>query len=140
EMQSLQAQALQAQTAIAPAPYDGTVDYSGACMGGGSISVTGAYSGDDGSTSNATFDQAMTLDNCVTGTMTVDGDWHWTGNVSATGEEFAIDADITVTDPAYSTHFVYDVTMSFSVDGHYSISGSMTIGGVHYDADFSYPN
>lgn len=139
EVQELQAQALQAQTSFAPAPFDGTVDYSGACSGGGSITVSGAYSG-DGSSSNATFDQQMTFAGCVVSDTKLDGDWHWSGSVSNGAEEFSITADLDIVAPDYATHFSYDVTMILTADGHFSVEGSMVVGGTHYDADFSYPN
>jgi len=135
-VQSLQAQAVQPHSSLAPA--NGTVDYSGACPGGGTFASNGTYNG-DGTVTNATFDLGMTFTSCSAGGVTADGTWHWSASTTATGATFTVTADVTVTGPQASGHFTDDLTMSFDLAARtFSITGSIDVDNKSYDVDWSY--
>ncbi|MEO6771531.1 MAG: hypothetical protein ABI467_00725 [Kofleriaceae bacterium] len=135
-VQSLQAQAVQAHSSLAPA--DGSVDFNGACPGGGTFASTGTYAG-DGTVTNATFDLGMTFTACSAGGVTADGSWQWTAATSTTGATFTVDADVMVTGPQASGHFVDNLTMSFDLAARtFSITGTIEVDNKSYDVDWSY--
>lgn len=135
-VQQLQAQAVQTHASLAPA--NGMVDFNGACPGGGTFASTGTYNG-DGTVTNGTFDLGMTFTSCSAGGVTADGSWQWTASTTATGASFTVDADVTVTGPQASGHFVDNLTMSFDLAArNFSITGTIAVDNKSYDVDWSY--
>lgn len=65
-------------------PTDVTLDYTGPCTLGGTVAVSGAYSGDDNS-DHAVFDLSTAFNGCHEVTGTLDGSLHWTSEATATG-------------------------------------------------------
>jgi len=63
---------------------DVTLDYSGPCTLGGSVSVDGNYSG-DGNDERAAFDLTANFNGCKDIGGTLDGDIHWTSTADAAG-------------------------------------------------------
>jgi len=136
-VQQLQAQAVQSHAA-GLAPANGMVDFNGSCPGGGTFASTGTYSG-DGTVTNATFDLGMTFSHCNAGGITADGSWQWSAATTATGATFTVDADVTVTGPQASGHFVDNLTMSFDLVARtFSITGTIDVDNKSYDVDWSY--
>jgi len=63
---------------------DVTLNYSGACTLGGSVSVNGNYAG-DGNDDHAAFDLSASFDGCKDIGGSLDGDIHWTSTADANG-------------------------------------------------------
>lgn len=61
-----------------------SLDYSGACLLGGSVAVKGSYVG-DGTDEEATFDLSTTFDGCKDIQGTLDGELRWTSKADANG-------------------------------------------------------
>ena len=81
-MASAQARALDAaQTIVAPAEV--TLDFTGPCQAGGTVSVTGTYDG-SGTGQTAAFDMTTTFDACADAQGTLDGQLTWTSVADGT--------------------------------------------------------
>ncbi|HEX5063015.1 MAG TPA: hypothetical protein VFV99_26755 [Kofleriaceae bacterium] len=68
------------------APADLTLDYSGPCTLGGTVALSGDYTGDSAVDDRAAFDLKATFNGCHELTGTLDGDLQWTS--VATGDSF----------------------------------------------------
>ncbi len=107
---------------IAPVTVSQTINESGSCEGGGTVTVTGSISGDideQAQTGTVTLDVTETINNCVV--------------VTSTGTTFTVNTsppirmtgDFTITQTSFSLAF--DITGGFTFTGSDGRSGSCLI-------------
>jgi hypothetical protein len=111
----------QGQSPVAPA--DLVLDFSGPCTLGGTVALTGSYSG-DGTGTQATFDLATTFVACQEATGTIDGDVHWTSSANPAGFAASMTGDLAWTGSNGSGSCSLDLQMSVSAVA-ISYSGSL---------------
>lgn len=118
-MASAQSKAIAAAQAVAPAEQL-TLNYSGACPTGGTVAVTGTYSGDGGQA--ATFDMTTTFDACSDAQGTLDGQLTWTSVADGTKFTATMKGEIDWTGQGASASCDFDLRIT--VDGQ-----TVTYGG-----------
>jgi hypothetical protein len=101
---------------------DLSLNYSGPCSLGGSISVVGSYNGDG--TEMASFDLTATFDHCSEPTGAIDGDMHWTSTSSGSGFSAAMTGGVDWDYNNSSASCDFDVHMAVS-DTAVSYTGSI---------------
>lgn len=104
------------------APADLTLDFTGPCSLGGSVSIAGAYSGSGGT--QATFDLTTTFDACQELQGTLDGDVAWTSAATGTSFTAAMTGDLDWSDSNGSASCTLDLHLAVSQLG-VSYTGSL---------------
>lgn len=116
------------------APADLVLDFTGPCSLGGTVTISGSYSGTGGT--QATFDLATTFDACHELQGTLDGDIHWTSAATGTSFTASMDGDLDWTDSNGSASCSLDMQLAVSQVG-VSYSGSLC--GYDVMADLTLP-
>lgn len=136
-MTSAQSRAVtEAQGQLVAPPADLTLDFSGPCTLGGSIALTGSFSGDTAGT-NAAFDLSTTFAACQELQGTLDGDVHWTSTVSASGFAASMTGDLDWTDGNGTASCTLDLAMAVTAA---SISYTGSICGYDVTTDLTLPH
>lgn len=75
------------------APAELTIDFSGPCLFGGTVALTGTYAG-DGDDDRAVFDLDATFDHCKDIGGTLDGGLAWTSEATSAGFAATLDGGL----------------------------------------------
>ena len=132
-MASIQSTAVTASRTTALVPASVTVNYTGACTGGGTAAVTGTYDG-DGTNDQAAFDMTMTFTNCTEELGSIDGTMHWTSVASGTSFMSTMTGSISYHDPQTDASCAYDVSLDVTST---TVTYSGTMCGYDVDADLN---
>ncbi len=136
-MTSAQSRAVtEAQGQLVAPPADLTLDFSGPCTLGGSVSISGAFSGDSAG-NQASFDLATTFAACHELQGTLDGDVHWTSTANAAGFAASMTGDLAWTDGNNSATCSLDLAMAINAA---SISYTGSICGYDVTTDLTLPH
>jgi hypothetical protein len=137
-MQSAQSQAVAQANQQAAAPYSGSLNGTYTCATGGSIALSGTYTGADDGTSS-TYDLHDTLSGCAGAGYTIDGEWDWNGTYAANAFHDAITGTTKFTFNG-ETHTIAESLTVDLANSTFTMSGSITIDGETYSdfGDWSY--
>jgi hypothetical protein len=122
-MASAQSRAVADAGSALRAPADLLLDFTGACTLGGSISLTGSYTG-DADTDTATFELTTRFDGCRELQGTLDGDLRWTSVATETGATTTMKGVLVWDGSDGSATCELDVQTTVSATG-FSYSGSI---------------
>jgi hypothetical protein len=135
-MSSAQTKAVeQAKSGHVTDPNAVTLDYTGACALGGSVTVKGEYNGENAD-DRAAFDLKTTFGGCQEPSGTLDGNIHWTSSASSAGFSAVMDGSLDWNGTNGSASCEFDLSLavtqtSVSYSGHlcgYDV-GELTLGG-----------
>lgn len=89
-----------------------TLEYTGACILGGSFSVIGSYLNTGAGGERTTFDLTTTFDNCNEGTGTLDGSMQWTSVADGNYYSASMVGDLAFSGSNVDTSCAFDLHMT----------------------------